>query len=43
MYPTDTLLMVDEAKAVVFDVLDQEREQEADVITSYGVFDFFRD
>jgi hypothetical protein len=43
MYPNDTLLMVDEAKAVIFDVLDQERAEKAEVITSYGVFDLFRD
>jgi hypothetical protein len=43
MYPNDTLLMVDEAKAVIFDVLDQERAEEAEVMTSYGVFDLFRD
>jgi hypothetical protein len=43
MYPNDTLLMVDEAKAVIFDVLDHERAEEAEVITSYGVFDLFRD
>jgi hypothetical protein len=43
MYPNDTLLMVDEAKAVIFDVMDYERAEEAEVITSYGVFDFFRD
>jgi hypothetical protein len=43
MYPTDTLMMIDEAKAVIFDVLDRERSEEAEVITSYGVFDLFRD
>jgi hypothetical protein len=43
MYPNDTLLMVDEAKNVIFEVLDQERAEEAEVITSYGVFDLFRD